>query len=65
VLVYVVEGAAGVFGFEYAAIANILANLRLIIFGALIILFLAIEPEGLYRMWSNVRRYFRLWPYSY
>src|SRR5712691_4764787 len=65
VLVYVVEGAAGVFGFEYAAIANFLANLRLIIFGALIILFLAIEPEGLYRMWSNVRRYFRLWPYSY
>lgn len=65
VLVYVVEGAAGVFGFEYAAIANFLANLRLIIFGALIILFLAIEPEGLYRMWSNVRRYFRLWPFSY
>jgi branched-chain amino acid transport system permease protein len=65
VLVYVVEGAAGVFGFEYAVIANFLANLRLIIFGALIILFLAIEPEGLYRMWSNVRRYFRLWPFSY
>jgi len=65
VLVYVVEGLASLFGFEYAAIANFLANLRLIIFGTLIILFLAIEPEGLYRLWGNVRRYFRLWPFSY
>lgn len=65
VLVYVVEGGAALFGFEYAAIANFLANLRLIIFGGLIILFLAIEPEGLYRMWGNMRRYFRLWPFSY
>ena len=65
VLVYVVEGGAGLFGFRYAEIANFLANLRLIIFGGLIILFLAIEPEGLYRMWGNVKRYFRLWPFSY
>ena len=65
VLVYVVEGGARLFGFQYAAIADFLANLRLIIFGGLIILFLAIEPEGLYRLWGNVRRYFRLWPFSY
>jgi branched-chain amino acid transport system permease protein len=65
VLVYVVEGGAALFGFHYASIADFLANLRLIIFGALIILFLAIEPEGLFRMWGNVKRYFRLWPYSY
>ena len=65
VLVYVVEGGAGLLGFRYAEIANFLANLRLIIFGGLIILFLAIEPEGLYRMWGNVKRYFRLWPFSY
>jgi branched-chain amino acid transport system permease protein len=65
VLVYVVEGAARLVGFQYAAIADILANLRLIIFGSLIILFLAIEPEGLYRLWGNIRRYFRLWPFSY
>jgi len=65
VLVYVVEGGAALFGFKYAAIADFLANLRLIIFGGLIILFLAIEPEGLFRMWGNVKRYFRLWPFSY
>ena len=65
VLVFVVEGAAALAGFKYAVIADFLANLRLIIFGSLIILFLAIEPEGLYRMWGNVRRYFRFWPFSY
>jgi branched-chain amino acid transport system permease protein len=65
VLVYVVEGGAALFGFHYASIADFLANLRLIIFGGLIILFLAIEPEGLFRMWGNVKRYFRLWPFSY
>src|SRR4029453_9798335 len=65
VLVFGVEGGAALFGFHYASIADFLANLRLIIFGALIILFLAIEPEGLFRMWGNVKRYFRLWPYSY
>src|SRR5262245_38330626 len=64
-LVYVVEGGAAVLGFQYAAIADFLANLRLIIFGILIIVFLAIEPEGLFRMWGNVKRYFRLWPFSY
>jgi branched-chain amino acid transport system permease protein len=65
VLVWVVEGVAHLLGFAYASIADFLANLRLIIFGSLIILFLAIEPEGLYRMWGNVKRYFRLWPFSY
>ena len=65
VLVYVVEGVARMFGFTYASIADFLANLRLIVYGGLIILFLAIEPEGLYRMWGNIKRYFRFWPFSY
>lgn len=39
--------------------------LRLIIFGGLIIFFLVIEPEGLNRMWRNIRNYFRVWPFSY
>jgi len=65
VLVYVVEGLAALVGFSYDSIADFLANLRLIMFGGLIILFLAIEPEGLNRLWGNIRRYFRLWPFSY
>jgi branched-chain amino acid transport system permease protein len=34
-------------------------------FGGLIVLFLVLEPEGLNRLWVNVRNYFRMWPFSY
>jgi branched-chain amino acid transport system permease protein len=48
-----------------ADLANIIPNLRLVIFGALIVLFLALEPEGLNRLWRNILSYFRVWPFSY
>ena len=44
---------------------NLIPSLRLVIFGALIILFLVVEPEGLARLWRNIRNYFRVWPFSY
>ena len=31
----------------------------------LIIFFLIMEPEGLNRLWQNIRNYFRVWPFSY
>jgi branched-chain amino acid transport system permease protein len=51
--------------FSPSELANIIPNLRLVIFGALIIIFLALEPEGLNRLWRNVLGYFRVWPFSY
>ena len=39
--------------------------LRLVLFGGLIIFFLVVEPEGLNRLWRNIRNYFRVWPFSY
>ena len=39
--------------------------LRLAVFGGLIIFFLVVEPEGLNRLWRNIRSYFRVWPFSY
>src|SRR5882672_5383750 len=60
----VIRIAKGVFGIPYESVANFLANFQLFIFGALIILFLITEPEGLARLWENVKRYFRLWPYA-
>ena len=32
---------------------------------ALIIFFLIVEPEGLNRLWRNIRSYFRVWPFAY
>ena len=47
------------------AVLNLVANLRLMLFGALIIFFLIVEPEGLNRLWRNIRSYFRVWPFAY
>ena len=51
--------------FSQADLLNIIPNLRLVMFGGLIILFLALEPAGLNRLWRNILAYFRVWPFSY
>jgi branched-chain amino acid transport system permease protein len=51
--------------FAQQDLQNAIPNLRLILFGALIIFFLVVEPEGLSRLWRNIRNYFRVWPFSY
>lgn len=40
-------------------------ELQSIIFGVLIVLFLILEPRGLYGLWIRVRNYFKAWPFSY
>jgi len=51
--------------------ANSILELRLIpfinqgVFGLTIILFLIFEPEGLAKIWRDIKDYFRLWPFSY
>jgi branched-chain amino acid transport system permease protein len=64
VIRWLTETIGGLF-VSQAAILNLIANVRLIVFGALIILFLVIEPEGLNRLWRNIRNYFRVWPFAY
>ncbi len=65
VLRWVVEGIWGFFAPPTSAMLDFLANLRLIVFGGLIIVFLILEPEGLYRLWKHVKDYFRVWPFAY
>ena len=51
--------------FTDSELASVVSGTRLAVFGGLIIFFLVIEPEGLNRLWRNVRSYFRVWPFSY
>ena len=39
--------------------------IRKAVFGLVIILFLVFEPEGLAKIWRDIKDYFRLWPFSY
>ena len=61
---YAMEAFGGLF-FDPKTVLNLIPNLRLMMFGALIILFLIVEPEGLNRLWRNIRNYFRVWPFAY
>lgn len=45
--------------------ANVAANLELIIFGALIIFFLIVEPHGIARLWQIAKEKLRLWPFPH
>ena len=58
------ESVSGIL-FDASEMATVVSSMRLIIFGALIIVFLVLEPEGLNRLWRNIRNYFRVWPFSY
>jgi branched-chain amino acid transport system permease protein len=40
-------------------------QLQRLLFGAMIIIFLVVEPRGLYGVWIRVRNYFKAWPFSY
>lgn len=45
--------------------AGLASNLELIIFGALIIFFLIVEPHGLARLWQIGKEKLRLWPFPH
>src|SRR5438067_3986086 len=64
VIRYAMEAVSGVL-FSQATVHNLIPALRLTLFGALIIVFLILEPEGLNRLWRNIRSYFRVWPFAY
>jgi len=44
---------------------ELVAHLRLVIFGALIIFFLIVEPHGLARLWQLGKEKLRSWPFPY
>jgi len=64
VIRWFMEGFGSLF-FTQAELPAIISSFRLMLFGGLIIFFLVVEPEGLSRLWRNIRNYFRVWPFSY
>ncbi|MCH2393695.1 branched-chain amino acid ABC transporter permease [Oceanibaculum sp.] len=44
---------------------DMIAHLEFMIFGALIIFFLIVEPHGLARLWQIAKEKMRLWPFPY
>ena len=57
------NGAPGWFG--YAVAGDIITHIEFMLFGALIIFFLIVEPHGLARLWQIAKEKLRLWPFPY
>jgi branched-chain amino acid transport system permease protein len=47
------------------SISHLLPHVKLFVFGFVIVFFLVYEPEGLFRIWKNIKNYFVLWPFKY
>jgi branched-chain amino acid transport system permease protein len=43
----------------------LISHAELMIFGALIVFFLIVEPHGLARLWSTAKEKLRLWPFPH
>src|SRR3954471_4183630 len=54
---------AGLFGLSISTAG--LSHAELMIFGALIVWFLVVEPHGLARLWSTGKQKLRLWPFPH
>jgi branched-chain amino acid transport system permease protein len=46
-------------------VADRYAAIRDMLFGVVVLGFLILEPDGLYKLWRNIRNYFDRWPFSY
>jgi len=53
----------GLFGVSISTAS--VAHAELMIFGALIVFFLIVEPHGLARLWSTAKEKLRLWPFPH
>jgi branched-chain amino acid transport system permease protein len=47
------------------AASSLTSNVEIILFGALIIFFLAVEPQGLARLWQIAKQKLRIWPFPH
>ena len=50
---------------SHPVIVERFADINLILYGLIIILFLLKEPKGLYGIWTDIKVYWRNWPYTY
>jgi branched-chain amino acid transport system permease protein len=49
----------------FAVPVNLVTNMQSMIFGALIVFFLIVEPNGLARLWAMGKEKLRLWPFPH
>lgn len=61
----VLQAVINIFSGIFPELAALLVGMKEVVFGLVIILFLIYEPQGLAKIWQNIKDYFKLWPFSY
>ena len=56
---------AGMLAIDPTISSALVSHIEFMIFGALIIFFLIVEPHGLARLWQIAKEKLRLWPFPY
>ena len=59
----ILSNAPGWFGLEVPT--TLISHIEFMVFGALIIFFLIVEPHGLARLWQIAKEKLRLWPFPH
>jgi len=50
---------------SYPVIVERFADINLVLYGMLIMLFVIVEPKGLHGIWKNIKVYWKMWPYTH
>lgn len=59
------NAVSGPLASAYPALAPRIGGVSAAVYGLVIILFLLLEPDGLFGIWIRMKRYWKTWPYSY
>lgn len=59
------NAVSGPLASAYPALAPRIGGVSAAVYGIVIILFLLLEPNGLFGIWIRIKRYWKTWPYSY
>jgi branched-chain amino acid transport system permease protein len=60
-----INALSGPLATAYPALAPRIGGISVVVYGLVIILFLILEPQGLFGIWIRIKRYFKTWPYTY
>jgi branched-chain amino acid transport system permease protein len=61
----VIHAVSGPLASAYPIMASRIGGISVVVYGLVIILFLLLEPRGLYGIWLRIKRYWKPWPFTY
>ena len=61
----VINAISGPIASAYPILSPRIGAVAVVVYGMVIILFLLLEPDGLYGIWLRVKRYWKPWPFTY